>query len=133
MKMVNIALPRHVDDSIQRFLDHEVVRIEDAPPGRYDEDHLREVKRLRHAYEGGSREPVVVINIPSQGTPSVVHPDNVKEIFVDWTEIENTTNLFLVEKLADEIESLPGLDENSRLKDILGDLKEQIIALKQNQ
>jgi hypothetical protein len=130
MKMVSITLPEHVDEAIQRFLDHEVVRVEDAPPGRYDDEHLREVKRLRHAYEGGSRAPSVVVNVPQDGAIRVVHPENVKEILVEWHEIENTGSLFFVEKLVEEIQSLPGLEENRDLQELLADLKERVIALK---
>jgi hypothetical protein len=131
MKMVTVTLPKRVDDAIQNFLDHEVVRIEDAPPGRYEDDHLLDVKRLRHAYEGGTREPTVVLTTPVQGATSVAYPENTKVIHIDWNEIERTSSLTLVEKLVEDIESLPGLDESTELKEILGDLKEHIISLKQ--
>jgi hypothetical protein len=130
MKMVTITLPQHVDEAIQRFMDHEVVRVEDAPPGRYDDDHLREVKRLRHAFEGGFREPTVVLNVSAQGRPEVVYPDNAKQITVDWSEIEANGSLTLVEKLVEEIQSLPGLDGSEGLQEILGDLKEKVIEIK---
>jgi hypothetical protein len=130
MKMVTVTLPKRVDDGLQRFLDHEVVRVEDAPPGRYEDEHLLEVKRLRHAYEGGSRELTVVLTTPSQGSTNVVYPENTKAIHVDWNEVERTSSLTLVAKLIEEIESLPGLDSSNELQDILGDQKEHIITLK---
>jgi hypothetical protein len=133
MKMVTITLPQHVDEALQRFLDHEVVRVEDAPSGRYEEEHLREVKRLRHAFEGGFREPVVVITVPQNGRPEISYPDNARQILVDWSEIESSSSLTLVEKLVDEIKGLPGLDGSDGLQDLLGDLQEKVIELKQKQ
>ncbi|TVR70634.1 MAG: hypothetical protein EA415_12620 [Sphaerobacteraceae bacterium] len=131
MKMVNITLPKHVDDALQQFLDHEVVRVEDAPPSRYEEDHLLKVKRLRHAYEGGSREPAVVLTTPVQGATHLIYPENTKVIHVDWNDIERASSLTLVEKLVEDIENLPGLDSSHELKELLGDLREHIISLKQ--
>jgi hypothetical protein len=131
MEMVTVTLPRRVDDALQQFLDHEVVRIEDAPPSRYEDDHLFEVKRLRHAYEGGFRELTAVLETPVQGATQLVYPENSRTIHIDWNEIEESSSLTLVEKLAEDIERLPGLDSSDELLKILGDLKEHIISLKQ--
>jgi hypothetical protein len=130
VRMVAITLPQHVDEALQRFLDHEVVRVEDAPPGRYEEEHLREIKRLRHAFEGGSREPLIVLNIQSNGRPEVAYPDNARQITIDWSEIESSSSLTLVEKLIEELKALPGLDGSAGLQDLLGDLQEKLIELK---
>jgi predicted Zn-dependent protease with MMP-like domain len=133
MRMVTVTLPKHVDDALQQFLDHEVVRVEDAPPNRYEDEHLQEVKRLRHAYEGGSRVAIVVVNIPESGSAEVLYPDDAREVIVDWNEIESTSSAFLVEKLIEEIERLAGLDESRRLKKTLTQLQERLQSLNSDQ
>jgi hypothetical protein len=129
MEIVTVTLPRHVDEALQRFLDHEVVRVEDAPPGRYDDDHLQEVKRLRHAYEAGSRLPVVVINLSRNGSASVLHPENARAIVVDWNEIEQTSNPLLVQELVEEIRNLRGLEDNPSAQVTLARLTERLETL----
>jgi hypothetical protein len=129
VEFVTVSLPKHVDEALQRFLDHEVVRVEDAPPGRYDDDHLQEVKRLRHAYEAGSRLPGVVVNLSPDGTASVLHPENARAIVVDWREIEKSSNPFLVEKLAEEIRNLRGTEENPSVQVTLARLTEHLETL----
>jgi hypothetical protein len=133
MKMVTITLPQHVDEALQKFLDHEVVRVEDAPPGRYDEEHLKEVKRLRHAFEGGFREPLIVISAAQNARPEVSYPDNARQILVDWSEIQASGSITLVEKLIEDLKGLPGLDDSKGLQDVLGDLQEKLIELKQRE
>lgn len=133
MEMVMVTLPKHVDKALQEFLDHEVVRLEDAPSFRYEDEHIQEVKRLRHAFEGGIRVPVVVINMAENAAPNVVYPENARQILIDWNEIERASSTLLIEKLVDEIQTVPGLEESDSVQNLLTELRERIHALKQEE
>jgi hypothetical protein len=125
VKVVTITIPKRIDDELHRFLNEEVVRIE-ASASRSDEEDqnvLKRIKRLRDGYDGASRRPVVVVHAPEKGAMEIIQPKNTQMILIDWREINDSSSVTLIQNLIEDIQNLPGLDDNEELKDILSDLR----------